>query len=579
MSVSVSSRPQADVSHIPPAQRRAIRRAITALLERRQPPPGLDYGLYDSLVLSLAYTLAHDGPEAMLRQYQILYRSTPSLAALIDAPEADVAPEEATPAPGRVGAFGLSTCPPLPAGVALPAEMGYGASDWLNAYLDYSRRWSPLAFDDFHEAVALWLLSTVAARRVVIPFGGTQATPLYIALVARTSLYAKSTTARLAKRTLAAAGLDWLLLPDESTPQKMLQEMAGSRLPEDYEQFSEEQRERLRRRLALSGQRGWFYDEFGQKLALMQREEGPLAEFRGILRRLNDCDDSYEYGTIGRGTDRIEQPYLALLASLTPADLRHLGRRGAALWGDGTWARFAFVTPPEGQERSRARFPTEDDTIPQTLWGPLVQWHRRLGLPVVEINPIKDGRGEPSGRYRIERGSLPQHRCTLEAGVLDAYYAYLFALQDLTAAHPEMHDLDGNYSRLPEKALRIAALLASLEHEGHLQRRHWARAQAITERWRASLHALVDQLGERAPSQAAQHEERILHLVEQRGQVTIRELRQFLHLVDSGQLRATLESLTRAGILEAIPTQQTVRYRLAAQEEVGAEEKCEAAAR
>lgn len=566
MSLAVSSRPRAGVGHLAPAQARALRAALTALLEGRQPLPAQDYGLYESVVTTLVYTLTYDGPDAVRRQYQVLLRDQPGLAALVDAPEAEVAepaqPAEATP--GRARAFGLTACPPLPEGVALPAEQGYGASEWLNAYIDYSRRWSPLAYDGFHEAVALWLLSTVAARRVMVPFGGAQFTPLYIALVARTSLYAKSTTARLAKRTLRAAGLDWLLLPDESTPQKMLQEMAGAHLPDDYEQMSEEQRERLRRGLALSGQRGWFYDEFGQKLAMMQREDGPMAEFRGLLRRLNDCDDSYEYGTIGRGTDRVEQPYLALLASLTPADLRHLARRGASMWGDGTWARFAFVTPPAGQERSRARFPDEDDAIPQTLWGPLVQWHRRLGTPVVEITAIKDGRGEPSGRYRLERGTLPQHRCTLDQGVRDAYYTYLFALQDLTAANTEMHDLDGNYSRLPEKALRIAALLASLENEGHLQQRHWARAQAITERWRASLHALVDQLGEREPSQAAQNEEKILQIIDQLGgQATMRDLARYMKGASAAEIKQRVDGLVSTGILMAAPQGKTTAYQLA----------------
>ncbi len=47
-------------------------------------------------------------------------------------------------------------------------------------------------------------------------------------------------------------------------------------------------------------------------------------------------------------------------------------------------------------------------------------------------------------------------------------------------------------------ALKIAMLLASLENrdqnEQHIDKRHWARGQAITERWRRDLHTLMSQL-------------------------------------------------------------------------------------
>src|SRR5207248_11561637 len=58
-----------------------------------------------------------------------------------------------------------------------------------------SSKWSPRAYDGFHEAVGLWILSTIAARRVALAHGGRRYTPLFIALTARTSLYSKSTTA------------------------------------------------------------------------------------------------------------------------------------------------------------------------------------------------------------------------------------------------------------------------------------------------------------------------------------------------------------------------------------------------
>ena len=201
------------------------------------------------------------------------------------------------------------------------APGGEAPAAWLDAYIAYSRAWSPRAPDSFHEACGLWLLSTVAARRVVTHLGSARYGNLYLALTARSSLYGKSTTARIALDVLHAAGLEHLLAPDDATPQAFIAALAA-RLPDDYASLSAAAQERARARLAWAGQRGWHYEEFGSKVAALMRENGFMADFRGLLRKLDDCPPAYEYVTVGRGATRIERPYLALLASLTPADLR-----------------------------------------------------------------------------------------------------------------------------------------------------------------------------------------------------------------------------------------------------------------
>ncbi len=55
-------------------------------------------------------------------------------------------------------------------------------SPWLDAYIAYSRAWSPRAPASFHEACGLWLLSTIAARRVVTHLGSVRYGNLYLAL-------------------------------------------------------------------------------------------------------------------------------------------------------------------------------------------------------------------------------------------------------------------------------------------------------------------------------------------------------------------------------------------------------------
>lgn len=203
--------------------------------------------------------------------------------------------------------------------------------------------------------------------------------------------------------------------------------------------------------MAFAGQRGWFYEEFGQLLHSMNRKDGPMGEFRGLIRCFDDCPARYEYGTISRGNEVVEKPYLALLANVTPADLRRQAKRGSSMWNDGFWARFAFVTPPM-DERKRDRFPRGEQIIPSSIIVPLQQWHQRLGVPGVEV-------GNGGGQVTYEE--LTAAPCTLGNGVFEAYYNYHDALLDIVERRANQ-DLDGNYARFADKALRVAMLLGSL---------------------------------------------------------------------------------------------------------------------
>jgi hypothetical protein len=261
-------------------------------------------------------------------------------------------------------------CPPLPQDARLPERAGVDASGWLDGYIAFSKQWSLLAYEGFHEAIGLWVLSTLAARRVTLSMGNQLYTPLFIALVARTGLYAKSTTTGIGRDVLRSANLDWLLTADDATPQKFISDLAGG-LPANYEELTIEQQERVRWRLALAGQHGWYY-----------------------------------------------------------------------------------------------------------------------------------------------------------------------------------------------KALRIAMLLASLENAGRIELRHWARGQEICERWRADLHTLVGLLNGRVSGDEKLLEKKVLQIIERLGLVTVREVKQRVTGVDTMKIRSILDGLVQAGILEAVGTGRTVRYRL-----------------
>jgi len=453
--------------------------------------------------------------------------------------------------------------PALPASVLLGDDLAQGASPWLDRYIAFSRVWSPRSYALFHVAVALWLLSTIAARRVVLWFGHKRFTNLYIALCAHTSLWAKSTGTRPARRLLAALGLDWLLASDDATPQKFIADLTLS-VPADYDRLDAEGQARVLRRCAFSAQRGWFYEELGMKINAMMAPAGFMADFRGILRSLDDCPDRYEYGTIGRGTDIVRQPYLALLGNMTPADLRHAAQKHEALWRDGFWARWAFVTPPEGANRSRERFPEGECRIPSDLLQPVREWHDRLGAPTVDLREIEDDKGKPTGERAVSAAHLPQRICQADPDVIEALYAYQDGLLDVTDGW-ETHDLDGNYARFAEKALRIALLLASLENGGRVELRHFARAQGITEGWRASLHELYAQVNRAEPSEVRETEDRAVQIVEKlqaQRPPTAADVARYIWGASSGEVVNVLDGLVAAGRLAVAERTQkgTRRY-------------------
>ncbi len=493
--------------------------------------------------------------QAIERTITTLQRTNPALAALLETHASEPTSAVVTASDSQV--------PPLSEGIAFAPEVSLGTSPWLDLYEHYSREVSPEGYDDFHLACGLWVLSTVAARRVYVPLSKRVYTPLAVALTARTSLFAKTTTAGAAITVLQHAGLAFLLGDDETTPQKLLADMAGC-LPANYSDLDEEHQARVRLRVAMSGQRGWYYDEFGQAITAMMKANGPMADFSGLLRRLDDCRDTYAYSTRTHGQEVIDKPYLALLANMTPADLRAYADKGNGFWRDGFWARFAFITPPEHAFKN-ATFAREEVPVPALLQDRLRRWHARLGVPTISITVIQDETGNDTGHYRVERGALPEQPCQIDSEAYHAYDRYRLALRELVAKSSNQ-DLDGSYTRLSDRALRIAALLASLENGDRIELRQWAKAQDIAEMMRRNLHELYRQVN---AGQIENHLEDILldYLKTLGGKkVTIREIRQFgpseLRKASSDTLRNDLLNLIRSEMVTVERVGKAERFAL-----------------
>ena len=464
--------------------------------------------------------------------------------------------------PDQVADLAGVEVPILPESAQLDPELGDGVANWLDEYVALSRLWSPRAYDDFHVACALWMLSTVAARRVVCHFGGSRYTNLYIALVARSSLWAKSTTAKIVNQTLREAGLSWLLAPDDSTPQRFISDLVR-RVPSDWDQLDMAARRAASLRMAFPAQRGWFYEEMGQKIDAMLNASGFMADFRGILRSFDDCPEDYQYASIGRGLDKVQQPYIAMLGNMTPSDLQRATHKSPGLWQDGFWARWAFVTPPSDSNSSRARFPEGERQIPDSLVQPIRAWHERLGIPEVDVEARRGDDGKTDG-WEVFAGPIHRSTVTVTSEAREAFYRYHDALLDVVE-DLDNRDFDGNYARFAEKALRVAMLLASLEHGDVITLPVWARAQSIAERWRRSLHELYAQANEPPPSEQAHREEQVIQIIARKGEMTPSEVARFMRGMSRNEVSIVLEGLANAGALIRVAETRkgTVRYALA----------------
>lgn len=523
--------------------RAAIRRVLDGDAPNGTTPA--DCGPWADAVAGVFAGYAASGTPGARAAWAAIARAHPGAARLVAGDAGPIKEEVSRP---------TDTMPELPASARLPEGLGDSASPWLNAYIDHSRYWSPRSFDDFHEAIGVWLLSTIAARRVVTHLGKRQYTPLFIALAGRSSVHAKTTAAEIGIDVLRDAGLDWLLADDNATPQKFIKDRT-QRLPDGYSDMQPDQAVRARLRLAFAGQCGWWYDEFGMLLHSMARSGSAMGDFSGLLRRFDDCAPSYTSGTISRATDTIVLPYLALLASLTPADLRPLMKRGSSGWSDGFWPRWAFVTPPAGEFKTD-RFPAGERHTPSTLITTLRDWHRRLGTPDVAID--KD---------LVTVGPLPVQVVSVCDDVIDAFYTYGDAVSTLVM-NSRLEELDSWHSRLSGKALRIAMLLASLENRGVVEMPHWARAQSIAERWRGSLHRLYLQVNTtQEVSVEAAAEDQVMEIIMRLGSPTIRDIKTRIASMSAGEIKEHADKLTRAGLVEAVQSARSVRYRLPTTEE------------
>lgn len=374
--------------------------------------------------------------------------------------------------------------PPLPGYIALTeGQIAEGAKGrgWLDEYLKWTRLACPGTPEIFHEAMALWALATISTRRMCFRLGIEEIYPnLYMIIVAKTSLYRKTTAMKAVRRLIQRAQLEPLLLPVEATPEALFDELAGVK-PTNFDSLSQEEQKTWLLGRAVAAQRAFIKDECSSVFAALQRDYNQgLVEI--LLQGYDGDSGDMRKRLKSKGLTTVRDMCLSFLGATTPVMYaKHVGDEESQ---NGFTARFAIITP-EGLPEYSEPGPAMD--VPQSLLIPL----RRMFL---EVLPWQDGK-RPGASPLIEAVvTPPADVCNADMEAVQALNLYRKALGfDLINQGIIGQEREAAYSRLGTMAIKVAMLLAAIEAERPIVRiaaRHAYAAILVCERWRESLHRL-----------------------------------------------------------------------------------------
>jgi len=462
---------------------------------------------------------------------------------LPDAPEEKVTENEPAFSP-------YSACPDLPREAVLTAEeqlQAMSAGCWVDKYAEFALKASPMTPPLFHRSYALAALSTAVARRVYIKAGDDTIFPnLYMLLVAPSTLYAKTTGLNVTLKLLEMAGLNNFLLPTGVTPQSLISELTHKE-PPTFENWHKDDKDDWRKERPFAAQRAWWMDEAASLLDLFKQKN--TADLLGLILKLYGTPAKLTASTMGRGRETVRFPYLSICGPTTPAAMRtHLNN--SELWGDGLFARFLFVTPDA---------PPVDDFYSQSLETPpaLAQHLNTLAFARLEI---------PQENITGEIKPPPMKQATIPPEVWAKWKAYRTGLFTLLTGKRVPEKLFSLYGRLHTSAMKIAILLAASDWAemavGNpliIQPAHWARAQMMTEEYRASLHRMVEDASRNSNDEDQQLEKQIIARAGS-SRNSRREIGMDLHMSVGAQrvrLDFIIDQLLKDGVLEERETKKT----------------------
>lgn len=364
---------------------------------------------------------------------------------------------------------------------------------WIDEYADWASKRSPLTPYHFHQNIALTLLAGAIARRVYVQLPHEKIYPnLYTLIIAKTSVYAKSTAFKIAGE-LAGEIMPDRLLTSISTPEAMINELAGVQ-PVNLNALSQDKQELWRARKEWGARRLFVLDEAGRFFNSLARDYNTGLD--AIMMELYDSSDKpIERSTTKNGLIIVESPCLSCLFATTPGNIkRALNESGT--WESGFWIRWNFVTATQPEAWKEAKY----NTTPRAV-----------------LEPLENMSAQLSKRHKS---------ASIGSGVSKAYNEYSQQTREAIINQSE-EKLHGVLSRLPTKRMKAALCLATLENPKapQITLDHWNITSYFASGWERDA---IETLKASAKSEKASLEDRVLAYISdwQSTGITARELQQ-----------------------------------------------------
>lgn len=257
--------------------------------------------------------------------------------------------------------------------------------DFITEYVKYAETLTD-APKAFHNFSALAILSAIVGSKVYLPaYGGNNLYPnLWIVLLAKSSVYRKSTCLGMASNAIKAVNDD-LILPDEWSKERLIQN------------------------LAANSQGIFIWNEFASVMAALKRDY--MSGATEMLTILYDCPESYKR-VLQSAAIKIERPCLSILgASTTEWFCKSFKEHALA---GGYLARFLYVAPKE--KNGFMAWPQARDQEKQDFLKAILN----------KISQVK-GPADPSNIKEDYEMWLRKHEDSVPDGIMGGFYARLGA--------------------------------------------------------------------------------------------------------------------------------------------------------
>jgi hypothetical protein len=434
--------------------------------------------------------------------------------------------------------------PPLPKVAELDEKLvtaANGVGRFQRDCADWLARKSPMTPRIFLESAPLWAAGLAIAKRCVLRLSFDDIYPnLYVLWVAPTTYYHKSTGLKAITK-LVASSLHHLLMPETTTPEMLVAKLAGQR-PSNYEQLLPSEKKLEDAAIRFAGQRGLSIDEASKILIPKKYMEGHAE----ALMQLFDAPDRMERELRGDGKLIVYNPALSLIGATTPAMLaRYLTD---AEWESGLMARIIPLTPAEKEVKYVvSTHSPELQTMMEGLKSRLMRIHNAFPTP-----PDWDALYSSEDTVRLK-----MVEALLEPTVMSRFNTYSEAMHELTDPRRGLDErLRGNYGRLPVLAIKLALILTVMDwaDDGgkeslRITEAHWARAQMLSEEYRASAHRLLAELN---VSQDVKNEQKVLDFIARTQATkppTKREIHRGAGIKNRKDAHSAVEALIESGVI------------------------------